>query len=211
MEKDDESIVINNRRKKNDLSNSSKKSTNSSSKIINTTLGNNNDTKSKQVFHDMINESEFDNCQVNLKPNNINKNRPNSRKRSAFKYIEDNLEKGSETVSQNNNKEVKELSNNKIDIKPKIVSERSENNINKFLNNINNLDSNSEKKIEYESRRKKPMSFINGIDSFTANKDNTSASGYESRRQINYHKNQTYNKDSELENSSGVNKNLPKI
>lgn len=172
----------------------------------------------------MINDSEIENS-VNLKPNNKKTNRPNSRKRSAFKFIEDNLEK--EKPENNNNfnshhqnlnlmnKNINNINNNK----PKIIGTSENNNINKFLQNVNNDNNiNSEKKIEYESRRKKPMNFINGIENFSGidkNNNNTGSgknlikqemniSGYESRRQIKQYK----DKD---DSNSGSNKNLSKI
>ena len=186
------------------------------------------DGKNKPLFQDMINDSELENCNINLKPNNAKTNRPNSRKRSAFKYIEDNLEKEKTSTNEINkdinintggggfNKNANETNQsgfmkdnkNKIDnsLKPKI---HAESNMNKFLQNVNNDSNNTEKKIEYESRRKKPMSFMNGMDNFAGNgtggdKNNNNSkggssqniiksdniiSGYESRRQMNFHKN----------------------
>jgi len=159
IEKDDENIIINNRRKK-DLG------------ILGTSnslgnLGMKEDGKNKQIFQEMINESEFENCNVNLKTNNTKTNRPNSRKRSAFKYIEDNLEK--EKIPESWNKDYKDirinqklnknninpnqaneinqtnqgfLKDNKNIKKPKIIGER-ESNMNKFLQNVNGIDSNN--------------------------------------------------------------------
>lgn len=205
------------------------------SNVKNTTGGNfvaaKEEGKNKPLFQDMINDSELENCNINLKPNNPKTNRPNSRKRSAFKFIEDNLEKEKTTTNETNkdininpggqsvggfNKNANETNQsgfmkdnkNKIDnsLKPKIIAES---NMNKFLQNVNNDTNNTEKKIEYESRRKKPMSFMNGMDNFPGsgsgvdkNNHNSSGgsskniiksdnitSGYESRRQMNFHKN----------------------
>lgn len=199
---------------------------------------------------------------MNLKPNNLKaNNRPNSniRKRSAFKYIEDNLEKdkitefennGNVNININNPKENNSNSNKNINFinninqgetnqgffkdnkkidnnnnKPKIIAES---NINKFLQNINGIEgnnNNSEKKIEYESRRKKPMNFINGIDNFSSGNGNLNDKnykggnkniinkeiiGYESRRQINFHKNNIKSKEKESDNKY-TNKNSSKI
>lgn len=138
----------------------------------------------------MINDSELENCNINLKPKNSKTNRPNSRKRSAFKFIEENLENNTnenkpsdlgnndldvnsninanntnENINSNNPGFIREKNKNKINSnnKPKIISES---NVNKFLH-INNIEgNNSEKKIEYESRRKKPMNIINVIDNY---------------------------------------------
>lgn len=227
------------------------------SNVKNTTGGNfvaaKEEGKNKPLFQDMINDSELENCNINLKPNNPKTNRPNSRKRSAFKFIEDNLEKEKTTTNETNkdininpggqsvggfNKNANETNQsgfmkdnkNKIDnsLKPKIIAES---NMNKFLQNVNNDSNNTEKKIEYESRRKKPMSFINGMDNFSGSgvgdKNNsskggssqnvikpeinlTSGSGYESRRQMNFHKNKSV-PDKDNENNFGGNKNLSKI
>lgn len=136
------------------------------------------------------NDLEFENCNVYLKNINPINNRPNSRKRSAFKYIEDNLEKD-KRKSTSNNDPTSNLINN-INL-----NDNSNGNYNSFNskhnaendviintnNHVNiehkpkimqsdNISQNlfNDKKPEYESRRKKQMNFLNCIDNITNDK-----------------------------------------
>lgn len=174
--------------------------------------------QNKQNFPEKINEKELENC-INLKKNITN--RPNSRKRSAFKFIENLEGKNFNDIENNeiNNQKInksKDLYNFEKETKPNIINEKSNN---KFIQNSNNLNmlhkNNFEKKIEYESRRKKPMHFINEIDNFSnkieGNKTESSRNlkiqeinsiiGYESRRQINFQKNNTIKIKEDNENN----------
>ena len=230
VDKEEENIVINHRRKK-DLT------VNTTKNQIGINAFGKEEGKNKPVFQENINESDFENCNVHLKPKNLQNNRPNSRKRSAFKYIEDNLEKDKNCESRNKQSNLNAINNNSINPnetnqifkkdskkveKPKIISESNKN---KFLQNVNNLNGNNvEKKIEYESRRKKPMNFINGINNFSggSEKQNTGSSNnlikqemngtscYESRRQTNLQKSLS-SKDKDRDEGINTNKNLSNI
>lgn len=158
--------------------------------LLENNLLNINETKLFHSNSEKINEMEFDNCNVYLK-NNINpeSNRPYSRKRTAFKYIEDNLEKEKTIKNLNNfnssNNLLKNLTinDNKItnsnsnthnpsisstNASKKIITNRDKEieNKPKIIKEENKLN---EKKPEYESRRKKQMNFINGFDYSPAN------------------------------------------
>lgn len=190
MDKDDESIVINNRRKKDQ--GGVNKNTQAQGKESIKINKEKEEGKNKQVFQELINDSEFDNCNVNLKQNNSNKvNRPSSniRKRSAFKYIEDNLEKEKEKDKENLKDKEKEKDkileggnnnnkNNNNEINPNQTNQgflKDNNNINP--NNKNKIDSNKPKIIS-ENNMNKFLQNINGIEGNNTEKKIE----YESRR-----------------------------
>jgi hypothetical protein len=117
-------------------------------------------------------EMDFDNCNIYLK--NVDKgndNRPESRKRSAYKFIEDSMREGNlnlNTVNPNTNSN---QSNNINVLTNSIKSTKdplAENigNINNYNKNNYSLKNNiaTEKKPEYESRRKKVINILNEID-----------------------------------------------
>lgn len=81
-----------------------------------------------------INELEFENCNVYLKNINPDNNRPYSRKRSAFKYIEKNLE--SERIQNANN------FNSTTNLMKSLNLNDVANNTNSFQNNNNNNNNN---------------------------------------------------------------------
>jgi len=93
---------------------------------------------------------DFENCNVYLKNINPNNNRPYSRKRSAFKYIEDNMEKEREKVLNDNFNStlslMRSLNINENSNKNNILNNNFNNNFdsNDFSNknNMNNQNSN---------------------------------------------------------------------
>ena len=184
--------MINNRRKK-DQGGVNKNTQGNASVKINKEK---EEGKNKQIFQELINDSEFDNCNVNLKANNLNKtNRPNSniRKRSAFKYIEENLEKDKEKENYKDKDKEKYLeggiNNNKInnnEINPNQTNQgflKDNNNINynnknKIDNSNSNNNNNNKPKIISENNMNKFLQNINGIDGNNTEKKIE----YESRR-----------------------------
>lgn len=137
-----------------------------------------------------LNEMDFENCNIYLKNAASNNKRPYSRKRSAFKYIEDNLEKDKVKNSSIKNQTNNLLKNLNLNDNDNINNFASDNNEKNNFNNANSTNINfynenkpkvmesstfsqnilNDKKPEYESRRKKQINFMNCIDSITQDK-----------------------------------------
>jgi hypothetical protein len=137
----------------------------------------------------MSNDLDFENCNVYLKNNNINNSRPYSRKRSAIKYIVDNLEKEKANIASNKDPTNDLFKNLNINDDSNLNNFDSKNpdknlNMNANVTNCNYYRENKpkiiqsnyinqnlyDKKPEYESRRKKQINFMNCIDSITQEK-----------------------------------------
>ena len=137
----------------------------------------------------MSNDLDFENCNVYLKNNNINNSRLYSRKRSAIKYIHDNLEIEKAYLTSNKdptNDLFKNLNINDDSNLNNFDSKNNDKNLNMNANvtksnyyrenkpkimQSNNINQNLyDKKPEYESRRKKQINFMNCIDSITHEK-----------------------------------------
>ncbi len=154
---------------------------------------------------------DFENCNVYLKNINPNNNRPYSRKRSAFKYIEDNMEREREkkymkenfnsttnmlksiNLNENNNNSKKPTKDNfkvgcdsnEAPNKTNLNNNQNSNKLNLNLNNFNNTANNSQK-ILMKDLENKPKIAENekiGMIGF-----NEKIPEYESRRkkQINF-------------------------
>lgn len=183
---EEENIIINTRRKIN-LSNNGivkiNSNSNSDKDLTNKNTNDNveaNENRTKEKGNDM----DFENCNVYLKNVNPTSNRPHSRKRSAFKYIEDNLEKDKVKSSSSNDPTshlIKNLNLNENNNFNSYNAKINDSGLN--TNNIGNVYNEhkpkimqsdnvgvkifNDKKPEYESRRKKQMNFMNCIDSIT--------------------------------------------
>ncbi len=159
---------------------------------------------------DKGNDLDFENCNVYLKNVNLNNNRPSSRKRSAFKYIEDNLEKDKGKSTSNidsTNNLIKNLNlndnyynnNNYNSFNSKNTPDKDLNigTNNNFYNDhkpkimqTDNISQNlfNDKKPEYESRRKKPINFMNCIDNITTDNSKGSCNNLVNQTQKNFQK-----------------------
>ena len=194
-------IIINHRRKNKDnlkLSDNLQNSTKDLGDISQgEKLDKNLEIKIKQNSHSEKKniEIDFDNCDVYLKNNNNTENmRPHSRKRSAYKFIEENLDNQKQPKNLNNfnstNNIIKSLNFNEINNTNKPFNGNYSNNTNKnpINSQVNNISKNKEienkpiinidqnknnqnlfanlnnKKPEYESRRKNKINFLNDME-----------------------------------------------
>jgi hypothetical protein len=121
---------------------------------------------------------DFDNCNVYIKEKEANQNRPNTRKRSAFKFIEDSLPTSTSGNALNkSNKEPSEKefsSGGSLNIKSNFNSNNPivqpgggsfNYKIQSQSNNPLQVNNNEVKKPEYESRRKKNINnILNELD-----------------------------------------------
>ena len=182
-------------------------------------------------------EIDFENCNVSLKNNIQDNNIPFSRKRSAFKFIENNLEKEKINLNLNNfNSSNNLIKSHELSSDPNIKSLSIQgnnngqntgfNNLKDFLEKDTDNKNKKEKKPEYESRRKKQINFVNEINNNIVqaqlnnnlqnfenhqknNKDNIL--NYESRRMQGNQPKKIIVKEKEGENISNRNKNSLKI
>ena len=182
-------------------------------------------------------EIDFENCNVSLKNNIQDNNIPFSRKRSAFKFIENNLEKEKINLNLNNfNSSNNLIKSHELSSDPNIKSFSIQgnnngqntgfNNLKDFLEKDTDNKNKKEKKPEYESRRKKQINFVNEINNNIVqaqlnnnlqnfenhqknNKDNIL--NYESRRMQGNQPKKIIVKEKEGENISNRNKNSLKI
>jgi len=243
---DEENIIINTRRKINVTNNGLIKiniNQNSDKDKIHLNTNENidsNENKKDSKYNEIkINELEFENCNVYLKNINPDNNRPYSRKRSAFKYIENNLEKEkiqnannfnstsnlmkslnlNDIANNTNSFQINNSNNNNLNFNS---TKTSMNNLNSNTNNPNlininyNSNNNSQRGIKQIENKPKIMQ----QEKISQNCINDKKPEYESRRkkQINFINgidtfplNQTQSTNNNLQNFETQQKNLHKV